>query len=302
MKKYFVYELKKNRWQLIIISAIFVLLCIAVAGVAPTRSLAGSNPTTGEKNYVAGSPCLFLLTSLVSMVCFIVPVLTYSFKMNKRSVDCYYALPLKREKLYFVKTIIGLILVIVPFTLGYWCGVLTFLCKPNYMFKTVWFVPAYFGFLFFIVCQFGINAFAYTRGNSVWDGVVFMGAYAYAPILVMLVPFVLSHGEFPSSDFLLSCMSEMDLSAFVSYMEALIRAVPAGADDNIIIEIIGVFGSAANLSVWTFVMPLLFGGAGYALLFATLRRDKAEDSQQVCESWFGYKMLIPVFSIVAIGL
>ena len=37
-------------------------------------------------------------------------------------------------------------------------------------------------------------------------------------------------------------------------------------------------------------------------LFALLKKDKAEDSQQVCESWFGYKTLIPIFTAVAIGL
>ena len=57
-----------------------------------------------------------------------------------------------------------------------------------------------------------------------------------------------------------------------------------------------------NMTAMTFIMPFLRGAAGYGLLFWLLKYDKAEDSQQISDSWFGYKTLIPIYASTIIGL
>ena len=90
MKKYFLYELKKARWQLIIISAICTLLCATIAAVWPMQ-YKSMDYTNYEEVIVTNTPALSLVTGLATLLCYVAPVLVYSFKMNKRCVDCYYA-------------------------------------------------------------------------------------------------------------------------------------------------------------------------------------------------------------------
>jgi hypothetical protein len=138
----------------------------------------------GESYYVC-DPNLGYVIGALLLLCYIVPILTYSFKMNKRSVDAYYSLPLRKEKLYFVKTLVGLFLVLAPFTIAYWGGFLTLLCRKGNPYEMIWYVPAYFVFLLLAVFVFGINAFFYTRANRVWDGLVFMFAYSFMGLVIV---------------------------------------------------------------------------------------------------------------------
>lgn len=292
MKKYFLYELKKSRWQLIIITAICTLLSATVAAVMPMQSVYKYYNGQGEliTRVTTNSPLILLLALMMNFMCFVAPALVYSFKMNKRSVDCYYALPLKKTKLYFVKTLIGLLIVFIPFTVAYWTTFFVYLIRPNNPYEMVWFVPIYFGLLFFGVCLYGYNAFAFTRANSVQDGVALMMGYSVVMLLIALVPFVLSEGKiFANGWYLLDFIPEWGPCFFTSKMETLVVGGEWEANEY-------------GLNVMTFLMPLLRGAAGYALLFALLKYEKAEDSQQVCESWFGYKTLIPIFTATIIGL
>ncbi len=291
MKKYFLYELKKARWQLIIISAICTILFGTIAAVMP-NSLSYS--VEGTPSAITNPPLIGGIGGAMTLMCFIAPVLVYAFKMNKRCVDCYYALPLKKTKLYFVKTIIGLLLVLVPFTMAYWVTFLIYLIRPNNPYDMVWFVPTYFGLLFFGICLFGYNAFAFTRANSVADGVVFMIGYQAVMILVALIPFIWSSGKLISVRYLLDFVPEWGASIFTSNMEALV------CESQLSQTILSQLG--LKMTAMTFIMPLLRGAAGYGLMFFLLKYDKAEASQQVCESWFGYKTLIPIFAGTIIGL
>ena len=47
---------------------------------------------------------------------------------------------------------------------------------------------------------------------------------------------------------------------------------------------------------------MLTGVLGYVLLFYSLRFEKAEDAEQVSESRFGYKFLIPVYAAFLMGI
>ena len=292
MRKYFLYELKKARWQLIIISAIFTILFGTIAAVM--------SPQTEVTNYVDNTVTMVTNSTLnsfiggaMNLMCFIAPVLVYQFKMNKRTVDCYYALPLKKQKLYFVKTLIGLLLVVIPFTIAYWATFFILLIKPNNPYHMGWFVPTYFGLIFFALCLYGFNAFAFTRGNSVVDGVAMMIGYQAVMLLVVLVPWVWSQGHLFSAKYLLDFAPGWGQTFFTLHMEAKIIGSTV-LNDFGFLEI--------NMNVMTFLMPALRGVAGYGLFFFLLKYDKAEDSQQTSDSWFAYKTLVPIFAATIIGL
>ena len=112
MRKYLCYEIKKNIWTLFVLSA--VCLIPYVATVSTMLLTYGSE-------YPA-NPRLGIMAFELIVLAFVVPVYCFSFKMQKRSVDFYYALPLKKEKLYAVKLLVGALLVLVPYTVAYFGG------------------------------------------------------------------------------------------------------------------------------------------------------------------------------------
>ena len=277
MTKYLKHEIKKNLWAFVVIAAVCTIPYVI--------ELSSMSMVWQYEGKVHIQPCgISSITTTLTFLTFIVPVLTYSFKMNKRSVDAYYSLPLKKEKLYFVKTLTGLFLTLGSFTVAYWLGFFTLLFRADNPYNMGWYVPAYFGLLALGTLLYGFNSFIFTRGNKVADGVVFMLAYMFVFALIYEYGYIIFDYDYKwwlSESF----MSWGGIYIFGEAMDSLI-----------------CHGSATNWSILSFVYPVLTGVLGYVLLFYSLRFEKAEDAEQVSESRFGYKFLIPVYAAFLMGI
>lgn len=285
MKKtwnFFGFELKKHLWTLIVLTAVCTLPYIAELSTMQF-SYVYNHYATGELITVMNSSQIGLAFFALGALCYLSPALVYSFKMSKRGVDAYYALPIKKEKLYLVKTLVGLWLVLVPFTVMYWSGFLTLLFRAGNPYDMFWYLPAYFGSALLGICLFGLNAFLFTRGNTIADGFVFM--VAYIPLFLMLY-------EYATMAFHLRGRASYE--NFITFG----GLIEFGTAMNDLI----VRSENVTFSPLTFVVMPILGVAGYALLFILLPYEKGENAEQVSDSWFGYKILIPIYTAVLIGL
>lgn len=287
MRKYFLYELKKHLWTLIILTAVCALPYI-VSMATFTMWYEWEDWETGVIKQAVQSPNVSLVFGELVILLFVVPKLLYSFKMSKRGVDGYYSLPLRKEKLYFVLTMVGLILVIVPYTVSYWLGFLALLVRKGNPYQMAYFVPAYFVGVLFAVFLYGVNAFVFTRANRSSDGVIFMLSYAfvgYIAVAVVESVFVPTGSYIPysiESAFMFSggmfeCLNEVC---------------------NSILGEVADYGYAG----WWFGSAIGAGLVCYALLFYSLRFEKGEDAEQTSESWFGYRLLIPVYTALMMAV
>lgn len=280
MIRYFKYELKKNFWTLVVLTVI----AVAVYQVALSTSDFFYRYTDyeGIARIANESTQIGVVFASIGVFAFVVPVLMYSFKMNKRSVDEFYSLPIKREKLYLVKTMVGLLLVFIPYTLAYWTGFLHVVCRENY-FHLGYYVPGYFGGLLFGLCLYGINAFTFTRANRVVDGIIFMVAYAFVGGLFWAAwneMFAPKYYYFNEENFI----SFVGLIKFGNNIDELIRR-----------------GSEAATVKWqasAFAYLVLFAAFSYGLSFFLLRFEKGENAEQNSDSWFGYRILIPIYAFL----
>ena len=285
MKKYFLYELKKHLWTLVILTGVCVLPY--VVHMATTMMFADYIQENGEMRRYIYSPEVSNVFTTLLILLFVVPIIMYSFKMSKRGVDGYYSLPLKKEKMYFALTMVGLILVLVPYTVAFWSGFFTLLFRPENPYAMGYFVPIYFGGLCFAIFLYGVNAFVFTRANRIADGAVLMAAYAFVGFLFINVLDYYSGYTAIDADVQTAFLFSGGMFAFVSEMETLICRSPLVGTDG--------FG-------WYFTVTILAGMICYGLLFYLLRYEKGENAEQNCESWFGYKTLIPVYLFLFIGL
>lgn len=281
MKKYLKYELKKNLWAFVIIA---VICTISYVVEVSEMDMIWSYENEGVINTYIQPSGLSTMQLYLTFLTLIVPVLTYSFKMNKRSVDAYYALPIQREKLYLVKTIIGLFLVLAPFTIAYWSGFLTLLLRSGNPYAMGWYAPAYFGLVALGTLLYGFNSFIFTRANKVGDGVVFMLAYGLLGGLAYSY-LVFGLEIIPKSKWWIeqSFYSWGGMYVFTAGMDCLIRL------------------EAPSWSVVSFIYPIITGVLGYVLLFRSLRKEKAENAEQISDTPYGYKMLIPTYAAFILG-
>ena len=280
MRKYLWYELKKNLWLFVLLTVALALpYCISMA----TLYRYTVNTETG--NVSIWDPGLNGLYIGMVLLVIAAVVRCFSFKMDRRGVDCFFALPIKRWKQYLVRTLLGLCLVAVPVTIAYWSGFLVLALRPNNPYDLVWYVPAYFLMLFFGVCLFGFFSFVYTRANTIGDGLVYILAYMLVFYLISSALYYLSGTAFVDVD------SYMDIFGGSQVIEALSwRIRRSDKPWNISIP----YGQC--------VFPIVLGVLGYTLQFALLHKDKAENAGQVSESWFGYKTLIPVYVIFSTSI
>lgn len=275
MRKYFLYEFKKNLWTLVLIAVSLTLIYVSTLS---TLNMTYSYETERGLNVYVASPQLSLLGGLMICLCFVAPVWTFSFKMNKRGVDAFYALPLKKEKLYFAKAAVGLLLVVIPFTVAYWLGFLTLLVREGNPYQMIWYLPAYFGELLFAVCLFGINTFLFTRANRVGDGIAFMFGYVLLGYLCVIVFDELFGGNYYSWE--TECFLTFGGQLRFEYnLEYLIKGTQ----------------NEGRWSAWIFVYPIVLAAISYCLLFYNLRFERGENAEQVSDSWFGYRLLIPAY-------
>lgn len=288
MRKFLLRDLKKNWWLLLILTAVCVLPYVATTSTSPMTMEWWVGEGEPMKQMPA-SPNLWMVGMQLIMLTFIAPVAVFSFKMNKRSVDCFYAMPIKRWKLFLAKCLLGLVLVLLPFTLSYWSGFFALLIRKGNPYEMLWYLPAYFALLLYGVCLFGWHSFLYTRANKPFDGLVFLFAYIFVGAMLAT-----------------SVLGGLGLDGAYDYvvMESIQDYIGFGG-------VISFYGNMEHLitgdsvELWTvesFLIPALLGVAGYLLLFALLPLQKAEDAEQVSNDWFGYKILIPLYTAYCLGM
>ena len=293
MKKYFLYELKKHLWTLVILTAVCSLIYIVEASsmMMYWEYYPEYDEKGGLPNISINYPPLNTIFWCLILLLFIVPTIVYSFKMHKRSVDGYYSLPLTKEKLYFVSTVVGLILVLVPFTVAYWGGFIALLVRPDNPYNMGYFLPTYFAGVCFAVFLYGVNAFVFTRANRTSDGVIFMLAYAFVGMLAYeYVWYVYKQNYGYGLDFNYSVESAFTFAGgMMEFVQAMSARIAIGE------------GNFDYLGLW-FATSIAAGVLGYILLFYLLPYEKGENAEQNSDSWFGYKVLIPVYLAILLGL
>lgn len=283
MIRYFKYELKKNFWTLVVLTAIAVI--IYVVTVSASELFYRYIPEQGvETKIINNTSQIGIIYAVLGVFCAVVPILMYSFKMEKRSVDVFYSLPIKKGKMYLVKTLVGLILVLVPYTIAYWLGFLSVALRENY-FYLFYYIPGYFGGLFFGICLYGICAFSFTRANHEVDGVVFMLMYA------CIYPLILNAGMQIFDSLMqrnINIFYYFSFSGLISFGINVDTLIGNGPFDGF---------SADGWNTAMFLYPGLFAAAGYALMFLSLRWEKGENAEQNSDSWLGYRVLLPLYIV-----
>lgn len=275
MKKSIVYELKRIILPLCIFtaiaSAIFTLTALTTDFIGPTYY-------SHYESEVAKNSLVYIPAVILLILSYVVPVMQFSYRMKRRSTDLWYSLPIRRSELVLVRTIGGIALILVPYTVSYWLGFAVIACSEN-MFSLGWYVPLYFAAVPAALCLFGINSFCFTRANTMHDGIIFIIALNLA--LIMPYLFLINYYYRYVSGFVQYCLG---LLPFIAPIHIFI---------SFDILILNRAMSSANQLIISCVLCAIEGAAAYFGLFRTASKHKSENAGQISDSLFGYKTLIP---------
>ncbi len=279
MKKYFVYELKKS---------LFVMCALAVIAAAVYVITVLSNA-----EYLLGGNAHFpveAITIVGGVLCVIVPVWKLSYRMKKRSVDLYYALPLSHTRILAVKFVVGLIAVFAPYTVAYWIGSFTAMAAAGKALSSVNFVPLYFATLIPMAITYVLTSFIFTRANRFIDGIAFivLTGMSLAVVAEVVAAFVQSSSVYINSGFYTPFGGLTVVSEYYAYtlIKGMSVEMQFDAQDIVGLAVVAVCAAAAGIG-----------------LFLAEKRAKAENCEQISDSYFGFKVMIPLytFSLALLG-
>lgn len=280
MKKYFIYELKKSLLPI----GMFTVICslIYLVSILTSNNL-GHTPYSLQLSTVA---------VLGGVLAACVSVWVFSYKMKKRSVDLFFSLPLSHTKILAVKFLIGLIAVFAPYVISYWLGAFTVMAKVYNLINAEYYAAHFFASLIPIYMIYAIAAFAFTRANRLEDGIVFIIFWALA--LFAVVAALDLFLENVCETYCIYNQYYMPFSALGTATDAFRNRIIL--DDFYNSPYFYHNAESTNMIVGSVLNVLLAAGAS-AGIFLAEKRTKSENVSQISESWFGYKVMIPLFTV-----
>lgn len=289
MKRALAYEFKRILLPLCIFTAIATAVFAVAALTSDYISIREIAAPGVDGSYttvqVPVNTLVHIPAITLCVLCFIVPAMQFSYRMKRRSVDLWYALPIRREKLVLVRVLGGLALVFVPYAVSYAAGVTVIACSEN-LFRMQMYVPLFFASLPMGVLLFGVNSFLFSRANTAGDGIVFMLLGAFALAMPM---------AFADAWLWQSVPNEIDdLLHYITFGPAAEMFMLFGP---------AIRGVSTNIpGLWiACVLAAIEGCAAYFGLFYTARSHRAESAGQISNSPFGYKVLLPWYLFFGIA-
>lgn len=205
----------------------------------------------------------------------------YLFKMSKLHADLYLQLPIKKEKIYLIHYLVGIVKILIPITLAYLSTVLQISLHEN-LYDMLPALPYYFVLILCLISLYTIFSFAFTRCSNPADGGLNILAYMFILSLVLSTIYYLFNFDLGFKGFVFEPLTILT-KKYLIYMNGCFEVFSTP-------EIV-------SLIVWSIITIIL----GF-LMFYLIRYDKTEDTMQISKTWFGPKTMFPTITICSIIL
>lgn len=266
MKKFFLYSFKQRRFTILLIS---ICLCLISLVTLMNASF------VYDSRVVDFSP-LPLFTGFAGLLATIVPIYEFNFKMNKITIDQLYSLPVKKEKIFLSKFFVGLLEIIIPFTINILFSLLIIVCKEN-IFHLVYLIPYYFCMLIAITLLYSIFSFVFTRANTIADGIINI---LFSIFLVVTISGTLS--------------MMIDSLYIINFpIPYLLLNIPSDYFNRLFCNELGY--KLSNEITFFFILFIVIAIGSFILFILLNKKEKSENAMQISDSYFSYKTMIPTY-------
>ncbi|MBQ3000755.1 MAG: hypothetical protein IJD63_03295 [Oscillospiraceae bacterium] len=280
-KKYFHTHLKANLRPLIYIFTLVLVLTLLLSNnLQPSeRYDVAAHQFISYYSATLGVPVLFLC-----VLAYVLPVMEFSFFKKRNNLDCVYSLPISRKTMGAVHYFMGLIILLCAFTASYILNFILLLTRGPGWFHFTPMLAHYFLCLLLGAAMYALMVFVFNAANTQGDGIWFMVLYTFVFFLIGL---------------LITGILDTDVGfAF--------PAVPWGAISIVttLYEGLVELGAGKGYSFYeglpvilTVILWSLIGIASAVGFFCTFGKRRMEKTEEISDSFLGYRTLIPIFAI-----
>lgn len=284
-KSYFRSHLKSNIRILLYLTAITLVLTFVIGIGNATEEIwdykLKANVTA--YNSTIGVPVVFLC-----LLAYIVPVVEFSFFKKRINLNCAYSMPVSRRCLGLAHYLTGAITVILPFTLSYLLNFILILTRGVQYYNLAPMIPHYLLCLVLGLAMYSLMVFAFNEANTTGDGILFMLLWTfvlffatYALDYIVSVPMYFGIEPLPWGLIAILTKNYRQLIELTTVRDYL-------GPQNFLQAPEGVF------LVVTWILIGIASGVGFFLTFGKRRMEKTEE---ISDSFFGYRVLIPYFAV-----
>lgn len=281
--KYYLYCLKKN-WLRILIITLFA---------AVVSFLSAPDGYNTESQYV--NPDLMVNAYMIISMSILIPILEFSGFNKKSRLDVLYSMPLSRVRTGFSHYFSGLTNLIISYSVSFAAYSLCLISTGG--FHTEYLLPFYALSLLYGLVLFTFCTFIFLQAYSIWDGVIFVGLWQ----VVLGLPFAALH----------SLLGRISVGGnnIIPYFDLFTSVNPISRFIDIFDKKIAIIshqyssfitGFDAQYYKYTVATCIIWGVIGMlslAGLFHTFKYKKAEHVEQISDSWLGYRILIPIYTV-----
>ena len=293
-KRYLSYRLKSSFLRTLIFSLISVFITYVYVTMNAKPFLA-----IGAVEY-RGHTGIELFTSMMAVLCILVPVLETAGFKNKRNLDTFYSLPLSRFNLALAHYLSGFVQILAVYTVSFITAVLVLLTYAEY-FGLICLPAFYVLSVIFGLGVYSFYMFVFGQANTVFDGAVFCAMWSYGTMI--FVGYI--------TDIISNVFTEGMTATFYNDLLEIpwLIGFPFSSLDNLnmmfrfSIEPKNVEPLEYELVMrhyWSFFLwAAIYVACAYGY-FRTFMRKGAENAGEISDTWFGYRLLIPIYGFLMV--
>ncbi len=293
MRKYLLFHIKDSLPQIILFSVITLICCFSLSVDGYIWHNTYYKYETPQNNPTTMIAVIGIVLSIV------VPIIEFSYRMRKITIDQMYSFPIKREKLFLTHYISGFIKISIPITVS----LIYFLIDLNvreHLFDISYLIPFYFSLLGTLLLAYSFVTFIFMRGNTVADGLINIAfGLFFIPAIIAVIDYhqIYSYPAINSINidfgdgFIFKPVIDI-MDFFTEEMEWF--ALSQVKQTN---QYLKLPEFSLESVVWL-MFHVICGIVTFILSIVFVKKDKSENSMAISNSWFSYKVMIPFYLFV----
>ena len=289
-KEYLKFHIKSNfRAMICILSVVLVLTLLFALTGQPYERYEFDRETETATYYEDYYSTLYIPVVFLGMLTYVLPVMEFGFFKKRANLNCVYSLPISRKSLGCVHYISGLVSLYTIFTCSYLLNFILLLSRGKGFFHFGPIFAHYFLCLLVGFAMYSIMVFVFNEANTTADGIWFMVLYS---IVFWFVAMTCSYLPFFENN-----MDILEECPFTHWgvISKLTTHYQHLAEIN--------YASKAKfwstpIVVFAFIFYVAVGIASAVGFFFTFGKRRMEKTEEVSDSYFGYRTLIPVYALL----
>lgn len=288
-KNYLGYILKRSALRTVVFSLFSLITTVISVGEAvKPYSLVRYDGTTGIE----------VLATMLGIFATVIPVLETAGFKNRRNLDTLYFLPINRFNLALAHYISGLIQLLVIYTVSF-IGAIPILLGYAEHFSLIHLIPYYFLSLLIGIIMYSFFIFVFGKANTVADGIICGILWMFAAALCMEASFGIIQEYFGVTLRGTEFYYHIDKIGIwgivyvpINNLTMIYQDIIETRADNFKKQVEAIRELSYMFWVW--------GGAAVACVYGYFRefiKKGAEKAGEISDSWFCYKLLIPIYGI-----